>query len=118
MFENLIESKQKGSRTIGQSILSVLVHGGLIFGAVKAICDPDNLLNPGNIVDPVPFDADLRPTRPRHAILTTRFRSRVTRRATGAWEFTSPTCRILFALLPSSIVRRGTAARASICPTA
>jgi periplasmic protein TonB len=36
VFENLIESKQKGSRTIGQSILSVLVHGGLIFGAVKA----------------------------------------------------------------------------------
>ena len=36
MFENLIESKQKGTRTIGQSVLSVLVHGGLIFGAVKA----------------------------------------------------------------------------------
>ncbi len=36
MFENLIESKQKGQRTIGQTILSVLVHGGLIFGAVKA----------------------------------------------------------------------------------
>ena len=36
MFENLIESKQKGTRTIGQTILSVLVHGGLIFGAVKA----------------------------------------------------------------------------------
>ncbi|MCW2766285.1 MAG: linked oxidase domain protein [Nocardioides sp.] len=36
-----------------------------LFAAVKAICDPANLLNPGNIVDPVPFDADLRPTRPR-----------------------------------------------------
>ncbi|MBZ5740553.1 FAD-binding and (Fe-S)-binding domain-containing protein [Nocardioides mangrovi] len=36
-----------------------------LFGAVKAICDPDNLLNPGNIVDPAPLDADLRPTRPR-----------------------------------------------------
>ena len=36
MFENLIESKQKGTRTIGQTVLSVLVHGGLIFGAVKA----------------------------------------------------------------------------------
>jgi periplasmic protein TonB len=36
VFENLIESKPKGSRTVGQSILSVLVHGGLIFGAVKA----------------------------------------------------------------------------------
>ena len=36
MFENLIESKQKGTRTIGQSILSVVVHVGLIAGAVKA----------------------------------------------------------------------------------
>ncbi len=36
MFENLIESKPKGTRTIGQSVLSVLLHGGLIFGAVKA----------------------------------------------------------------------------------
>jgi FAD/FMN-containing dehydrogenase/Fe-S oxidoreductase len=36
-----------------------------LFAAVKAVCDPDNLLNPGNLVDPVPLDADLRPTRPR-----------------------------------------------------
>jgi protein TonB len=36
VFENLIESKQKGTRTIGQTVLSLLVHGGLIFGAVKA----------------------------------------------------------------------------------
>ena len=36
-----------------------------LFGAVKAICDPDNLLNPGNLVDPAPLDADLRPVRPR-----------------------------------------------------
>ncbi len=36
MFENLIESKQKGTRTIGQTALSVIVHGGLILGAVKA----------------------------------------------------------------------------------
>ena len=36
-----------------------------LFGAVKAICDPENLLNPGNIVDPAPLDADLRPARPR-----------------------------------------------------
>ncbi|WP_395696060.1 FAD-binding and (Fe-S)-binding domain-containing protein [Nocardioides sp.] len=39
-----------------------------LFGAVKAICDPRNLLNPGNIVDPRPLDADLRPARPRPAI--------------------------------------------------
>lgn len=36
MFENLIESKQKGTRTIGQTVLSVIVHGGLILGAIKA----------------------------------------------------------------------------------
>jgi protein TonB len=36
VFENLIESKPKASRTLGQSVLSVIVHVGLIFGAVKA----------------------------------------------------------------------------------
>ena len=42
-----------------------------LFGAVKAICDPENLLNPGNIVDPAPLDADLRPARPRLPITPT-----------------------------------------------
>ena len=41
-----------------------------LFGAVKAICDPDNLLNPGVLVDPAPLDADLRPGRPRQAVRT------------------------------------------------
>ncbi|MBA3659873.1 MAG: TonB family protein [Gemmatimonadales bacterium] len=36
MFENLIESQAKGQRTIGQSVLSLIVHGGLIAGAVYA----------------------------------------------------------------------------------
>jgi len=36
VFENLIESKQKGTRTLGQTALSVLVHGGIIFAAVRA----------------------------------------------------------------------------------
>jgi len=36
VFENLIESKAKGTRTIGQTVMSVLVHGLVIFGAVKA----------------------------------------------------------------------------------
>ncbi|MCC2592424.1 FAD-binding oxidoreductase [Tessaracoccus sp. OS52] len=31
-----------------------------LFGAVKHIFDPDNLLNPGVLVDPSPLDADLR----------------------------------------------------------
>jgi len=30
------------------------------FGAVKAIFDPDNVFNPGVLVDPAPLDADLR----------------------------------------------------------
>ena len=36
MFENLIESKQRSPKTMGQTALSVLLHGLLIFGAVKA----------------------------------------------------------------------------------
>ncbi len=36
-----------------------------LFGAVKAVCDPENLLNPGVLVDPDPIDAHLRPARPR-----------------------------------------------------
>jgi len=31
-----------------------------LFGDVKRILDPDNLLNPGIIVDPLPLDADVR----------------------------------------------------------
>ncbi|MFW6773988.1 FAD-binding and (Fe-S)-binding domain-containing protein [Nocardioides sp. CPCC 205120] len=37
-----------------------------LFGRVKAICDPLGVLNPGNITDPAPLDADLRLSRPRH----------------------------------------------------
>ncbi len=40
-----------------------------LFAAAKAICDPANLLNPGVLVDPDPFDAHLRPTRPRLPIV-------------------------------------------------
>ncbi len=36
-----------------------------LFGAVKAVCDPDDVLNPGVLVDPDPVDAHLRPARPR-----------------------------------------------------
>jgi FAD/FMN-containing dehydrogenase/Fe-S oxidoreductase len=31
-----------------------------LFGAAKRICDPENLLGPGILVDPAPIDADLR----------------------------------------------------------
>ena len=41
-----------------------------LFAAVKAVCDPDNLLNPGVLVDPAPLDADLRPGRPRTTVST------------------------------------------------
>lgn len=36
-----------------------------LFRAVKQVCDPDGLMNPGVIVDPAPITADLRPVRPR-----------------------------------------------------
>ncbi|MEU5567570.1 FAD-binding and (Fe-S)-binding domain-containing protein [Micromonospora musae] len=42
-----------------------------LFGQVKALFDPENMLNPGIVVDPRPLDSDLRrpaahPTSPRH----------------------------------------------------
>jgi protein TonB len=36
VFENLIESKAKGQKTFGQTLLSFAIHGLIIFGAVKA----------------------------------------------------------------------------------
>ena len=36
MFENLLESKAKKQRTFGQTLMSVGLHGLIIFGAVKA----------------------------------------------------------------------------------
>ncbi|MFT4289480.1 FAD-binding and (Fe-S)-binding domain-containing protein [Nocardioides sp.] len=36
-----------------------------LFKAVKEICDPEGLMNPGVIVDPAPLTSDLRPVRPR-----------------------------------------------------
>lgn len=41
-----------------------------LFAAVKAIFDPDNLLNPGVLVDPAPLDADLRAPAVRRSALT------------------------------------------------
>lgn len=41
-----------------------------LFGAVKAVCDPAGVLNPGVLVDPAPLDADLRPVRPRASVRT------------------------------------------------
>jgi FAD/FMN-containing dehydrogenase/Fe-S oxidoreductase len=39
-----------------------------LFAQVKAICDPDNLLNPGNIVEPASLTEDLRPIRARTSL--------------------------------------------------
>ena len=36
MFENLIESKRKKQKSFGQSVMSVVIHGVVIFAAVKA----------------------------------------------------------------------------------
>ncbi|MEX0428078.1 FAD-binding and (Fe-S)-binding domain-containing protein [Nocardioides sp. DS6] len=36
-----------------------------LFEQVKTVCDPDDLLNPGNIVRPASLTDDLRPVRPR-----------------------------------------------------
>lgn len=36
MFENLIESNKKPSASLSQSLVSVFVHAGLIFGAIRA----------------------------------------------------------------------------------
>ena len=36
MFENLIESKRKKQKSLGQSFLSVVIHAVIIFAAVKA----------------------------------------------------------------------------------
>ena len=45
-----------------------------LMAQAKQILDPDNLLNPGVLVDPVPFDADLRLARPRkHETAVLRF---------------------------------------------
>ncbi len=41
-----------------------------LFAEVKRACDPDNLLNPGVLVDPAPLDADLRPARPVKVVRT------------------------------------------------
>jgi FAD/FMN-containing dehydrogenase/Fe-S oxidoreductase len=60
-------SGEHGDGRARSELLSVMYdeESLALFGAVKAICDPTNALNPGNIVDPAPLDADLRPARPR-----------------------------------------------------
>ena len=75
-----------------------------LFAAVKAVCDPDNLLNPGNLVDPDPFDAVAAtgaPARgacvPRSASSTTAARSatRCTAAPASASAWRPPRTRVM-----------------------
>ena len=60
-------SGEHGDGRVRSELLSTMYDAEAIrlFGEVKAICDPLGVLNPGNIADPAPLDADLRTSRPR-----------------------------------------------------
>lgn len=60
-------SGEHGDGRARSELLSVMYDPESIrlFEAVKAICDPADLLNPGVLVRPDPFDAHLRADRPR-----------------------------------------------------
>ncbi|HEY1135301.1 MAG TPA: FAD-linked oxidase C-terminal domain-containing protein, partial [Nocardioides sp.] len=60
-------SGEHGDGRVRSELLSTMYDAEAIrlFGEVKAICDPLGVLNPGNISDPAPIDADLRTSRPR-----------------------------------------------------
>ena len=64
-----------------------------LFGRVKALFDPDNLLNPGVLVYPRPFDADLRAPAVRRSPLWDTHRSFVTdvHRCTGVGKCVATT---------------------------
>jgi FAD/FMN-containing dehydrogenase/Fe-S oxidoreductase len=65
-----------------------------LFGKVKGILDPDNVLNPGIVVDPRPLDADVRvaQAKPMHAGLALAYRhdngnfSQAVHRCTGVGQ--------------------------------
>ncbi|MBT0768433.1 FAD-binding oxidoreductase [Kineosporia sp. J2-2] len=60
-FGGSISGEHGDGRARGE-LLSLMYSPGAIalFGAVKNAFDPQNLLNPGVLVDPDPFDADVR----------------------------------------------------------
>jgi Fe-S oxidoreductase len=60
-FGGSISGEHGDGRARGE-LLSLMYSPSAItlFGAVKHAFDPDNLLNPGVLVDPDPFDADVR----------------------------------------------------------
>ncbi|NYI77003.1 FAD-binding and (Fe-S)-binding domain-containing protein [Nocardioides panzhihuensis] len=59
-------SGEHGDGRVRSELLTLMYDADSIalFGAAKQICDPDNLMNPGNIVEPASITDDLRPVRP------------------------------------------------------
>ena len=60
-----------------------------VFAEVKRIFDPQNLLNPGVLVDPRPLDADLRAAAPRSPVVPADFAAAV-HRCTGVASCLAP----------------------------
>jgi Fe-S oxidoreductase len=60
-------SGEHGDGRVRSELLPLMYDAASIdlFAQAKAICDPDNLMNPGNIVAPAAITDDLRPVRPR-----------------------------------------------------
>ncbi|WP_017546246.1 FAD-binding and (Fe-S)-binding domain-containing protein [Nocardiopsis prasina] len=68
-------SGEHGDGQARSELLSRMYPEGLVraFGEFKRVWDPDNLMNPGIIVDPLPLDADIRvatDVRPRLPLLS------------------------------------------------
>src|SRR5690606_3117087 len=55
-------SGEHGEGRARSELLPAMYSAGALrlMADVRRLCDPDNLLNPGVLVDPRPFDADLR----------------------------------------------------------
>ncbi|WP_190819227.1 FAD-binding and (Fe-S)-binding domain-containing protein [Saccharopolyspora pogona] len=59
-------SGEHGDGRVRSELLSIMYDADSValFRAAKEICDPENLMNPGNIVEPAAITDDLRPVRP------------------------------------------------------
>jgi hypothetical protein len=65
VFENLIESKPKAKKSVGQSILSLLVHGAVIFAAVKVTAGAAETIKGLHPISPRPMWSSPPTPRPR-----------------------------------------------------
>ncbi|GAA1957007.1 FAD-binding and (Fe-S)-binding domain-containing protein [Nocardioides panacihumi] len=63
-------SGEHGDGRVRSELLPLMYddHSIALFGAAKAVGDPDGLMNPGNIVAPASITDDLRPVRPRASV--------------------------------------------------